>query len=92
MEVKEAVRAAKAYVSDLFAEESIINLGLEEVSFDDAAGTWDVTLGFSRPWNTIKNALTAISGDAATRRAYRVVEIRDSDGKVLSVKRQGLPD
>jgi len=92
MDVKEAVTAAKAYVRDLFSEEGIVNLGLEEVAFDDAAGVWDITVGFSRPWNSLKNALTTISGETSAKRVYRVVELRDGDGKVLSVKRQGLLD
>ena len=35
MDVKEAVGTAKKYVDDLFANESIANVGLEEVAFDD---------------------------------------------------------
>ena len=34
MDVKEAVNTAKAYVAELFANEGLSNLGLEEVEFD----------------------------------------------------------
>jgi len=88
MEVKEAVKAAKTYVADLLREEAISNLGLEEVEYDDGAGVWLVTVGFSRPWNSVKNGLTAIAGDPAPRRAYRVVSINEKDGRVLSFKRR----
>ena len=87
MNVKEAVRAAKSYVADVFGEEGLTNLGLEEVERDEGAGAWRVTVGFSRPWNSVRNPLTAITGDAAPRRTYKVVSIRD-DGEVLSVKRR----
>ena len=36
MDVKEAVTLAKNHITDLFAAEGIINLGLEEVEYDDA--------------------------------------------------------
>jgi hypothetical protein len=88
MDVKEAVKRAKTYVAELFSEEGLTNLGLEEIEHDDQAGTWDVTVGFSRPWNTTRNALTALTGEAAARRTYRVVKVRDVDGEILSVKRR----
>ena len=34
MDVKEAVQVAKNYVIELFAEEGIVDVGLEEVDFD----------------------------------------------------------
>lgn len=92
MDVKQAVRVAKEYVSDILHEEGLINLGLEEVEFDEIDRTWKVTLGFSRPWNTVRNALTAVTGDNAPRRAYRVVRVRDEDGRVLSFKQRELVD
>jgi uncharacterized protein YdeI (YjbR/CyaY-like superfamily) len=92
MDVKDAVKRAKSYVAELFAEEGLTNLGLEEIEHDDQAGTWNVTLGFSRPWNTARNALTALTGDAAARRTYRIVRVRDTDGEVLSVKRRDVQE
>ena len=50
MEIKEAVAEAKKCVQELFVQESISNLGLKEVEFDDATGVWSITIGFSRPW------------------------------------------
>jgi hypothetical protein len=92
MDVKEAVKRAKSYVAELFAEENLTSLGLEEIEHDDASGAWNVTVGFSRPWNTTRNALTALTGDPAVRRVYRIVKMRDSDGEVLSVKRRENQD
>jgi len=93
MDVKEAVAVAKRYIAELLADEGLTNLGLEEIDHDDTAGVWHVTLGFSRPWNTVKNALTALTGDLGTaRRTYRVVTLRDADGVVLSVKRRDSQD
>jgi len=88
MEVKEAVRQAKTFVQDLLSEESLSNLGLEEVALDEEAHVWNVTLGFSRPWNSQRSALTVMTGEPAIRRTYRVVRINDSDGKVLSIEKR----
>lgn len=88
MNVKEAVKRAKDYVSDLMAEEGLANLGLEEVERDDSNGEWRVTVGFSRPWNSERSALTALAGEAPPKRAYRVVRLRDADGEVLSLERR----
>ena len=51
MDVKEAVRTAKEYLSDLYEGEQIMNVGLEEVVFEDRLNSWRVTIGFSRPWD-----------------------------------------
>ncbi len=89
MDVKEAVKAAKIYVADVFSEENLSNLGLEEVEHDEAKKMWLVTVGFSRPWNTTRNALTAIAGDQNPKRAYRIVSLNDN-GEVISIKRRDV--
>ena len=88
MDVKEAVVAAKDYVSDLFGEEKPMNLGLEEIEFDERTNEWHVTVGFSRPWESgsIASAL------GTTRRAYKILRIANGDGHVISVKnRESAP-
>ncbi len=87
MDVKAAVALAKQQISDLFADEGIKNLGLEEVEYDDAEGIWQVTIGFSRPWDEPRNALAALAGqNSYWRRAYKVVRIDEGTSTVLSVK------
>lgn len=92
MDAKEAVKSAKRYVSEMLSEEGIVNLGLEEIERDDSEKTWNVTVGFSRPWNTAKGPLSTLSGEIPARRAYRVIRIRESDGEVLSMKRKEALD
>lgn len=86
MDVKEAVSVAKQHLSSLFSEEQITNLGLEEVEYDDQNDVWYVTLGFSRPWETPRNILTALGQEIQPPRTYKVVRIADKDRRVLSVK------
>lgn len=88
MNVNEAVGLAKKHIAELFAEEKIVNLGLEEVEFDDTAKVWLITLGFSRPWDDPKNVLAAIAQPAYVRRVFKQLRVSDENGRVLSVKRR----
>jgi hypothetical protein len=92
MEVREAVKSAKDWVLDVMKEEQPVNLGLEEVEFDDKSRVWKITLGFSRPWNSTKNALSTLTGDAALRRAYRTIIVDDKDGHVRGMVRKVSAD
>ncbi len=87
MDVKEAVKSAKHYVDELFGEEGLTNVGLEEVEHDADDGLWRITIGFSRPWNSVTNPWAAINGEPAPRRAYRVISLSE-DGQMVSVKRR----
>ena len=80
MEVKQAVEVAKKYVADLFIDEGIANLGLEEV---EKKGTyWNITIGFSRPWDS---NIGAVLGGVRSR-TYKTIMINDQDGHILAVK------
>jgi len=84
MQVKEAVSLAKQYVKDVFAEEKIDGLGLEEVEFDDKTRIWSVTIGFSRPWDETAGTFGAkLAGFVPRRRDYKVVRIVDGDKRVI---------
>lgn len=84
MDVKEAVDLAKKHVADLFAKEGVVNLGLEEVEYDEAREQWRITVGFSRAWDQ-QSAVLAVLGSAGVKRTYKVVII-DRQGKAISVK------
>lgn len=88
MDVKAAVAQAKQYVNELFAEEGIRNVGLEEIDYDDQRHEWRVTIGFSRPWDEPTNSAFASFGGQQNflRRAYKVVRINDETETVVSVK------
>ncbi len=84
MDVKEAVGTAKAHVAELFSDEQIENLGLEEVEFDAPANSWRITIGFSRPWDKGNN-LTASLREGRLRRSYKLLLIDDKTGRVDSL-------
>lgn len=85
MDVKEAAKTAKEYVTDLFAEERITNVGLEEIERKPHEQVWEVTVGFSRPWDHAGLA-TVIVGQTGLRRSYKLLRINDTTGNVESVK------
>ena len=85
MEVKEAARAAKTYLIDIFSDEGITNVGLEEVQFDELSKAWNITIGFSRPWDHKNTLVAALGSDGRPNRSYKVIRISDDDGSVLSL-------
>ncbi len=87
MDARSAIAAARDYITETFADEGIFNVGLEELEFDDVNRIWSVTIGFSRPWDQVRNALfgTMSTAPEQARRAFKVVSLRD-DGTVLSLK------
>lgn len=92
MDAKQAIKTAKSYVSDVFEDEGLMNLGLEEVKFKDHENCWEITLGFSRPWNANGTVVSALSGNANMRRTYKVVVIKDSSGEVVEIRNREVEE
>ncbi len=90
MGVTDAVRKAKKYVSETFADESIEHLGLEEVVFDEASRIWKVTVGFFRPWDRPGLAATLANAPVWHQRCFKVVHIEDESGQVVSLTHREL--
>lgn len=96
MDAREVVRLAKDYVKDIFAEEQITNVGLEEIKFDDDQNCWEITVGFSRPWdyyarNLFENIHYPLDAQRRPKtRSFKVVNIDDSNAKILSVRNHDL--
>jgi hypothetical protein len=85
VEVKQAVTIAKNYIADLFQNEQMSDLGLEEVEYDEQGGEWLVTLGFSRPWERALGFMGAMQ-TPQQRRSYKTLRVNDKTEQVLSVK------
>ena len=89
MDVKEAARAARDYVVELFADEGITDVQLEEVRLNDLENDLQVTIGFIRPWGEDAGELVKRLG-LKRERSYKVVHIGD-DGRVKAVTDRELP-
>ena len=87
MDVKEAVRTAMEHVADVYSEEGISHIGLEEVEYDELNSQWNVTVGFARKWDfppqTIIPTLVPLRPKTRT---YKIVVVRDSDKQVTAMK------
>lgn len=90
MEAKHAIRTAKKYLTEVFDDEGITNVLLEEIEFDDSSNEWRITIGFRRKPISSSQILNTI-GAASKERLYKVIRIRDGDAKVLSLKDRLLP-
>ena len=90
MDVRAAARTAKAYIAEVFADEEIDELGLEEVDFDDRSNLWKITVSFLRPRGEMDRFQAAATGYPAgtptMRRSFKIVNIDDGSGSVVSVK------
>ena len=83
MDAREAVHKAKKYLSDIYSDEELFNVGLEEVDFDGM--TWRITLGFSRSWDRNSSPIPALGGSRLAR-SYKVLRIDGETGEVRSLK------
>ena len=89
LDMKEAIRRAKHEISEIFADEGISDLGLEEVRYDDDSGVWKVTLGFARPWRNPKGPFSGIAA-ALSQRDFKVVTLDGTDGHLVSIEERRL--
>ena len=86
------VRAAKEYILNLFRDEKIARVGLEELEYRAEDGTWEVTIGFDRHWQSDSPGRLGnvpLPGPPSPDRTYKTVYIRD-DGTVISLKHRDV--
>ena len=88
MESLEIVQTAKDYIRQVFADEQISRPRLEELTLDREQEEWRVTIGFAfelSPHPIDAPALSALARTVYGNRVYKVVHIRDQDGKVIAM-------
>lgn len=83
MNVHEAVEIARQWVRNIYSEEPIARLGLEEVEHDDHAGIWRITLGFSRNWESGVSGLASV---IPAPRIYKTVIVDEATGTVTAMR------
>ncbi len=92
MEARDAAAVAKGHVRDLFSDETITDVLLEEIRFDEQAAVWTVTIGFTRKgastdWDNWHSQRDPIAEALAPprHRVYKVISLADADGAMLEV-------
>ncbi|MCJ2138178.1 hypothetical protein MKK69_29710 [Methylobacterium sp. J-026] len=82
--LNDAVARARTWLLATMSDENITNLGLEEV--EHCPGYWNITLGFSRPWDEARNAVTVLSGAVIMRRTYKVITVDEVTGEIIAMR------
>ncbi len=85
MDVKEAVKIAIKYISEIFEGENISNVCLEEVNYNEQEKIWEITIGFSRIWKYPEGIMENFQ-IPSTKRQYKIVSIDENKKAVKSVK------
>ena len=81
---EEAVRAAKKWLAEVYAEEAIAQVALEEVRFRD--GNWEITLGFDRVDREPSKDKFRSLYPAERRRIYKVLVLAGNDNHVMEMR------
>jgi hypothetical protein len=92
MVATEAVQAAKEYILELFKDEKIARVGLEELEFRAEDAMWEITIGFQRLWQSDSPARLGnvlLPPPAKAHRTYKTVCIAD-DGTIISLKHRDV--
>lgn len=95
--VKDAVTLAKTAMADLYHDDPLKSLALEEIELitRDGKEVWEVTLGFfrSRSVTAKANTLSAIFEPhrEVENRAYKIVEIDAETGAFLKMGMRRAP-
>ncbi len=81
-----AVRAAKAWLAQIYADESIARIALEEVRFRD--GNWEITLGFNRfdPDSPSSQFKALEEAYARQHRIFKVLIVAGNDNHVIEMR------
>lgn len=77
--------------SPTFSARKALELGLEEVEYDEAREQWRITVGFSRTWGCGGILAQLAEARVMIGRTYKIVTL-DQEGKPLSVKNREPAD
>lgn len=79
MEVKEAVKKAREYIQEIYSDEHVNDIRLEEVEYEHHENAWNVTLSFSRPAAGLQQIVGA-------PRDYKTIVIDNPSRRVTAMR------
>jgi hypothetical protein len=82
LDVKAAVTTAVTYLKDLYSEDELKNIRLEEVWLSDDEKYWYVTIGY----NSLTSARDPLASLRLPEREYKLFKVRVEDGRVMKMK------
>lgn len=85
--VKEAAAAAERYARELYSDQEIRYLRLEEVEMSNDGRFWNITLGWTEPEPTrLPAALSSVAVLHSPQRVYKIFRVDAEKGEVRSMK------
>jgi hypothetical protein len=85
MDVKAAIERAKNVIVELFNDDGIGELNLEEVAFNKRKGEWLVVISFLRPLDSSGSGSAASYMAAIRPRQKKLVRFNATDGELIAV-------
>jgi len=82
LDVKAAAATAVTYLKDLYSDEQLKNIRLEEVWLSDDEKYWYITIGYDTP-TSARDPLAALR---QPEREYKLFKVRVEDGRVMEMK------
>lgn len=92
IDMKQAVARAKAFIKDMYADEGVCDVGLEEVSRSEDGRQWLITIGFNtkqkpKSRSPLTEMLsTGVLGKIDLERQFKVVHVDARTGRVPTMK------
>lgn len=80
IEVTQAVKLARQFFNELYQDEDIQNLKLEEVVIDDDSNEWRITLGYDSNFSKETNHVFSEKVINKTLRLYKRIHIDADEG------------
>jgi len=85
IDIKKAVNSSRKYLKELYRDDELKDIALEEVEKSEDEKYWFVTLGFTQNLSEPLNPMEAMTGPKSTR-VFKVFKIDAANGEVLSMK------
>lgn len=88
--IKDAVKAATNFVTELFDASELNDLSLEEVELSNDNDLWYITLGYTRPVtvSTSPHSLRPLQDltRPTAERVYKIITVRADNGQPVAMK------
>ncbi len=92
IDVRQAAQAAKTFARDLFVDEDLRHLRVEEVEFSADQRLWNITLGWVEPAVRASASLIPMHADGGLQKLPRVYKLFSIDAETGAVQGMKIRD
>ena len=86
LDVKQAAQTAATYFADLYANQGVTGVRLEEVELTEDGDFWLITLSFPDTDPPKDHSFAGMLGSTAPKRLYKVFKVDATTGDIKSMK------